>query len=257
MLFVADNADFAEDTPDEKGTTQCTIVAVYQKKDAPGEAVAPPLTIKQTRNQTIMPYHVRLEHCEKPKPNQEKRRTEFAVSKEGIATRHQLSQLAWIVVRVLSRMKNSNYQIACCAGYNSLKSHNLLVTEIGALPLMPEPAHEWSTLLTVLTQAIALQRLIVGDDHLTIITFDMALYEKVVQLLDARPDKKQATIPRLGELHAVMTALRALGASIDNSGIDDAWIEGDIYGATTTRQILNCIHYKHSLKAHIYSYVAL
>ena len=58
--------------------------------------------------------------------------------------------------------------------------------------------------------------------------FDMALYEKAVQLLDARPNFKNEIVPRLGELHTVMAALRALGTSIENSGIDDAWIEADV-----------------------------
>jgi len=54
-----------------------------------------------------------------------------------------------------------------------------------------------------------------------------------------------------------MASLRALGASMENSGIDDAWIEADVYGSATTRQILKCTHYKRALRAHTYSYVAL
>jgi len=54
-----------------------------------------------------------------------------------------------------------------------------------------------------------------------------------------------------------MAALRALGISMENSGIDDAWIEADVYGSVTTRQILKCTHYKRSLRAHTYTYVAL
>ena len=57
---------------------------------------------------------------------------------------------------------------------------------------------------------------------ITIITFDLALYEKVVQLLDSRPDLKSKVVPRLGELHVVMAALRAIGVSMENSGIYDA-----------------------------------
>ena len=52
-----------------------------------------------------------------------------------------------------------------------------------------------------------------------------------------------------------MAAFRAHGASM-NSGID-AWIEADICGSATTRQILKCTHYKRALRAHTYSYVAL
>ena len=131
------------------------------------------------------------------------------------------------------------------------------LTQVGALPLLPEVAHEWSTMLTVMLQASQLKSLVVGQDHPTVITFDMALYEKAVQLLDARPNLKSKIVPRLGELHAVMAALRALGTSIENSGIDDAWIEADVYGPATTRQILKCSHYKRALRAHTHTYMAL
>jgi len=84
-----------------------------------------------------------------------------------------------------------------------------------------------------------------------VITFDVALYEKAVKLVDAREDLKGTVLPRLGELHTVMAALRALGKSTENSGIDDARIEADVYGLATTCQILKCAHYKRSLRAHI------
>ena len=85
----------------------------------------------------------------------------------------------------------------------------------------------------MMLQASQLKSLVVGNDHPTVITFDMALYEKAIQLLDARSNLKNEVIPRLGELHVVMAALRT---SIENSGIDDAWIEADVYGPVTTRQ---------------------
>ena len=44
---------------------------------------------------------------------------------------------------------------------------------------------------------------------------------------------------------------------MENSGIYDAWMEADVYGSATTRHIVKCNHYKRTLRAHIYSYVAL
>lgn len=143
------------------------------------------------------------------------------------------------------------------AGYNSLLSESRLLTKVAALPLLPEMAHEWSTLLTVPMQASQLRRLAVGEDHPTIITFDIALYEKVLQLLGARPQLKKMIEPRLGELHATMATMRGLGSSIENSGIDDTWIEADVFGASTTRQILKITHYERALLAHIYTSTAL
>jgi hypothetical protein len=70
-------------------------------------------------------------------------------------------------------------------------------------------------MLTVMLQASQLKSLVVGEHHPAVITFDMALYEKAVQLLDARPNLRSKVFPRLGELHAVMVALRALGTSIE------------------------------------------
>ena len=42
---------------------------------------------------------------------------------------------------------------------------------------------------------------------------------------------------RLGDLHAVMTTLRTLGTSIEDSGFDYALVEAGIYGSTTKHQI--------------------
>jgi len=104
-------------------------------------------------------------------------------------------------------------------------------------------------------QASQLKSLVVGNDHPAVITFDMALYEKAIQLLDARSNLKDEIVLRLGELHTVMASLRALGTSIEK-GIDDAWIEADVYGSSTVRQILKCSHYKRALSAYIHTYMA-
>ena len=67
------------------------------------------------------------------------------------------------------------------------------LTQVGALPLLPEVAHEWSTMLTVILQASQLKSLVIGEEHPTVITFDMALYEKAMQLLDSRDDMKKSS----------------------------------------------------------------
>ena len=174
-----------------------------------------------------------------------------------MAQSYQLAHFGWVVATTISRMGNKGelYKIPGWAGYSSLLSRSQPVTQVSALPLLPEVAHNWSTLMTVMMQAIKLKELAVGNDYPTVISFDLALYEKVVQLLDSRPDLQGQFVPRMGELYVVMAGLRALGTSIENSGIDDAWIEADVYGSSTTRQILKCKHYKRSLRAH--AYVAL
>jgi len=52
-------------------------------------------------------------------------------------------------------------------------------------------------------------------------------------------------------------ALRAAGNAIEDSGLDEAWSEADIYGPTTTRQILEAKHMKRALEAHMTTVQAL
>jgi len=38
---------------------------------------------------------------------------------------------------------------------------------------------------------------------------------------------------------------------MEDSGLDEAWSEADIYGPTTTRQIIEAKHMKRVLEAHL------
>ena len=235
--------------------THGTGTAIYQKADAPGERITPPLRIDDTKS----PYNTAMLPCEKPKATvSQKRAREFNINNSGVAGSYQRTQLGWVDASSLSRMKDErSSQIPGWAGYNSLLSTSKPLTEVGAMPLLQEVAHEWSTLQTVVKQAHQLKELTVGKEYITVIIYDMALYAKAVQLVDVRPYLKGKGLVRLGELHFVMCAVGALGSSIENSGIDDAWMEADVYGSATTRQIIKCTHCKRSLRAHIYSYMAL
>jgi len=72
-----------------------------------------------------------------------------------------------------------------------------------------------------------------------------------------RDDCKGKWVLRLGEMHTVMAALRAAGNATGDSGLDEAWSEADIYGPTTTRQILEANHTKRALEAHMTTVQAL
>jgi len=92
---------------------------------------------------------------------------------------------------------------------------------------------------------------VVGPNGKTVITLDMALYERAKQLEMTRDDCKGKWVLRLGEMHTVMAALRAVGNAIEDSGLDEAWSGADIYGSITTRQILEVKHMKRALEAHM------
>ena len=112
---------------------------------------------------SITPYHTPIIQCEKPKAvashNQVR---EFHVNSSGVTEDYRLAQLGWIVASTVSRMKNGGTsQIPGWTGYNSLLSTSRPLTKVGTLPLLPEVVHEWSTLMTVMRQAIQLKELAV------------------------------------------------------------------------------------------------
>ena len=186
VFFAVDNTDFAEDTADGKGTTHGTITAVYQKANAPGEVIAPSLELREAKNLSVAPYHVSIKPCSKPKPGLVKRAQEFEVNTTGDAESYELTTLGWIIAAALSREKDNGEQsrIPGWDGFKSLVSFGQSLTQVGTLPLLPEVAHEWSIMLTVILQASQLKSLVIGEEHPTVITFNLALYENAVQLLD-------------------------------------------------------------------------
>ena len=142
------------------------------------------------------------------------------------------------------------------SAYNSLIGNPIEVTKVGTPPLLAAPAHEWPTLLTILMQAQNINTSVVGPGRKTVISLDVGLYQPAKKLQMARNDL-QHLILRPGELHIVMAQLRTIGAFIEDSGLDMCWIEADIYGPATVKQILDGNHVKRGEVAHVVTLQAL
>ena len=78
----------------------------------------------------------------------------------------------------------------------------------------------------------------------------MGLYIPAKKLQMARADLNNIIL-RPGELHIVMAELKTIGAYIENSGIDMAWIEADLNGPSTVKQIFEGNHIKGAETAHL------
>ena len=62
---------------------------------------------------------------------------------------------------------------------------------------------------------------------------------------------------RMGELHVVFAMLKVVGKYIDASGLDESFVEADIYGPNTLEQIKRGKHYKRSFEAFVTLYRTL
>lgn len=99
-------------------------------------------------------------------------------------------------------------------------------------------------------QAQAINVRVVGQQRKIVISLDMALYMPAKKLQMAHHDLNNIIL-RPGELHIIMAQLKTIGAYIENSGIDMAWIEADLYGPSTVSHILEGNHIKRSETAHL------
>ena len=130
------------------------------------------------------------------------------------------------------------------------------VTRVNCPPLVAAPAHEWCTLLAILMQAKTIKTKIVGPERKTVISLDMGPYQAAKKLQMGRNDLDHLIL-RPSELHIVMAQLRTIGRFIEDSGIDLCWIEADLYGPTTVKQIIDGNLVKRGQAAHMVTLQAL
>lgn len=263
IFLSVDNSDFSEDTPDGKNNLHATAMIVSQRKTRESSKVTLDVLNEVPKHKSLPETSIpqtELQPCYVPK-NAQPKFPGFDLDTKpsrNITENAQQSDLAWAVSHSITRSQSDQPQIPTWSPYNSkLKSTALPLTTVAMMPLLAAPAHEWSTMLTVLMQAQKITAIVMGENRKTIITFDLQLYEMAVKLQLYKAPEFDHMIFRIGEMHTVMTSLRALGASIEDSGLDDAWVEADIYGPTTKHQILDGNHMKRALTAHSITYSAL
>lgn len=188
------------------------------------------------------------------------------VASEQVVTESWLPQYAWLMSRALMRSRKElmgdnsdspvddvqqmNMHISTWSALNSLVSRQASLTKVGTIPLIPAPALEWKTLLTVLKQAHGISAEVVGPDKKTVISSDMGLYKPGKQM-QMSVNVFNGIILRPGELHVVMRQLHCIGGYTENSGFDLGWTEADIYCPTTAKQNTEGKYVKRGAQVHI------
>ena len=133
------------------------------------------------------------------------------------------------------------------AAYNSLLTDNLQVTtNFSSLPVINSSPTDWSNLYTAI-KIVKNINIICTPQEKTIVSSDMEPYATCIQL----QSKKEISNNFLFRL------LKAVGKYINNSGLDQAFAEPEIYGPATIERINNGKHIKRSFEANTTLYVAL
>ena len=104
------------------------------------------------------------------------------------------------------------------------------------LPLIQSPPTNWGTLLSALLQCQQIS-CITAPGMKTIVTLDMQLHIKAVQIVDTRPELKDKFILRIGELHELFAQCRCIGKLIEDSGLDSLFVHSEIFGPGVVAKI--------------------
>ena len=141
------------------------------------------------------------------------------------------------------------------ASYNLLISKEHPTTSICTLPLANGTPTDFSNLYTAvkIVQSISVVQ---APGRKTIVSLDHQLYAKCIHL-QPKQDIGVHYAFRPGKLHLVFAMLKTAEKSIDSSGLDSAFVEGDILGPATVEQVKAGKHVKRSIEAHLTLYLAL
>ena len=106
--------------------------------------------------------------------------------------------------------------------------------------------------MTALLQLHNLNQLMRTEDNSepTLVWLDMDLYKRVRKLSFLDHQFQDNIIASPGPFHIGLCALRCLGATVESSGLDGAWVEADLYSSVTVAQIPNGKHHNRALDAH-------
>ena len=123
-------------------------------------------------------------------------------------------------------------------------------TNVGVVaPLFKTSPTHYRTLYTILQLTQGINAHVVGPDKRTVISLDLDLYFRAVQIQQSVGNTNWFLQP--GGLHIAFALLHALGKTVDASGIDTCSIETGSYTSASLRRIYNGKHYKRGVDYHI------
>ena len=159
IFFAIDNCDFSEDTPDGKFTLHGTAMAIYQRKfdydPVESFTIDPDIEVSKLeplpeRMTTLLPCYVPTP-CKPPTPifSNYQQKMISVWNHDGV-----LQDFAWAAaVSHMLDVRDDTLSIPTWKAFNSRIGTPLPLTRVATPPILPVPAHEWCTLLTVLKQA--------------------------------------------------------------------------------------------------------
>ena len=255
--FAIDNTDFQRSSKDGKGEFHGTLIVMFQNIR---ESVEIQMNVDQDEEE--------LEDQEVPGDKEGRKSFMYEIETCFPPTKPEtkVTKFRGIVYkeeRKFARDDESYAIIQTCDHdgiiptwkvYNSKLCESCVIkTSYAELPLLNTPPTDWSTLYTALKVCQGISTTIAPNKK-TIITLDLQLYIKAVQLREKIGDE---IFLRVGELHVVFAMCHAIGKYIDSSGLDKLFTHCGIYSHLVVGKILEGKNMKRCLDAYLILYSSL
>lgn len=167
----------------------------------------------------------------------------FKTSKSTFARDSMLEDTAFAIARAENDVK-----IGWSEFHRRKSKRKLEKSAIGYLPIINNPAHEFSSLRIVLERAIAIADSL-GKKY-AVITTDQALYCKLLELVWSSPVFRERIKLRMGGLHIAMNFLKVIGKHMSGTGLKEIWRESGFMAEGSITKVLDGKAYSKGMRAH-------
>ena len=136
-----------------------------------------------------------------------------------------------------------------------LSTYPAIPTNIGYCQAIPSPPPDFNTVYTVLKRAQSMFRRL--GQTVVILTWDEALYSKAQIVKWRNPDEFADLFNRLGGFHRSTNFMGDIGTIMENSGLEDLFVESGIHGSAMVAKIFGGKAYNRGIRAHKLAFEAL
>ena len=241
VYFAIDNVDFRTDSKNGKGDFHGTATVAYQPKQELEEVVQVERKGYGRSYKKLSVYTVKT--CAEPTRKNEIYSCFLNSTDISDLKLYGNWDNCWALLHTLIPNRE---MIPTWAAFNSLLTESSDKTVHYALPLLRTSPTDWSTLYTALCAAQGINT-IITPGRKTLISLDMQLYIKAIKL-KAKDTISRNYIFRIGELHTIFAFLKSMGKYINMSGLDQTFVESDIYGPNTIEKIKDGKHMKKGIE---------
>ena len=262
ILASCDNIDVLEETIDGRNTFHCTQMMLWQRGPEPqrpneDRIIDRPRALNR---ETIAELH-KLDHAHllqgtRPSPvfhHENKIAVDEWFKESDERAKAKCKNDAW----VLCQMKDSlDQQVPSWSRFNQVTSTvDPPVTTAGMLPILQAPADNNDTMTSILNRFVSIAKRM--NQKYTVIAVDQPLYSRAKELVWANPDIYENIVMMMGALHILFNFLKAIGQHFENSGLDDIWVESELFAQNSVESMMQGKAYYRAVRGHILAYEAL